>query len=176
MDENTKLALRLTKIYAKLLGERDRIENPPKYITRLVPDRLAYEAATPERQERLRFIAESLPHLSYVIKMLDPDFDEASIDMIHPMRPNNLPLPNGISGTAMDIVREAGEPLAPADIVRIMGEHFDLDLSTVGERQRYYDAINHAFAGSFADDLIEHPGTLPDNPGYRRRWSWKHKS
>ena len=84
-------------------------------------------------------------------------------------------MPNGISGTAMDIVRETDRPLAPAEIVQIMGERFGLDLSTVGERQRHYDAINQAFAGTFRDDLIEHPSELPDNPGYRRRWSWRHK-
>lgn len=80
---------------------------------------------------------------------------------------------NGIAGTAMDIVREADEPLAPAEIVQIMGERFDLDLSTVQERQRYYDAINQAFAGTYRDYLIEHPGDLPDNPGWRRRWTWR---
>lgn len=175
MDENAKLALRLTKIYAKLLGEQERLASPPKYLRRLIPERAAYDAAEPERAKRLAQIEDAVPHLVQVISFLDPAFDKADVTPIRPKTPQRVPMPNGISGTAMDIVRESGRILAPAEIVQIMGERFGLDLSTVGERQRYYDAINQAFVGTFRDDLIEHPSELPDNPGYRRRWSWRHK-
>lgn len=175
MDEDAKLALRLTKIYAKLLGERERLLKPPKYITRLISERRAYEAAQAERDQRAGEIDAALPHLAYVIQMLDPLADLNKVKPIRPKALNRVEMPNGISGTAMDIVREADEPLAPSEIVDIMGYQFGLDLSSVRERQRYYDAINQAFAGTFRDDLIEHPGHLPDNPGWRRRWSWRHR-
>lgn len=175
MDENAKLARRLTQIYAKLLGERERLRSPPKYLRRLIPERTAYDAAAPERQRRLAEIDDALPHLIYVVRLLDPAFNEGDVKPVRPKSPHRVPMSSGIAGTAMDIVREADEPLAPAEIVQIMGERFDLDLSTVGERQRHYDAINQAFVGTYRDDLIEHPGELPENPGYRRRWSWRHR-
>ena len=175
MVEDAKLALRLTKLYAKLLGERERLVKPPKYITRLIPKRRAYEAAHAYRDQRVREIDSALPHLAYVIQMLDPRVDFDKVKPVRPKALNRVELPNGISGTAMDIVRAAEEPLALSEIVDIMGEQFGLDLSSSRERQRYYDAINQAFAGTFRDDLIEHPGHLPGNPNWRRRWSWRHR-
>lgn len=175
MDEDAKLALRLTKIYARMLGERKRLLTPPAYVTRLIPDRRAYEAAEPDRQRRIAEIEDGLPHLAHVIQMLDPGFDETQVKPVRPRKANNVPMPNGISGTALDIVRERqGQPLAAAQIVQIMGARYDLDLSTVAERQRYYNAINGAFAGTYRGDLDEHPGDIPDNPGWRRKWAWKH--
>ena len=175
MDEEAKLALRLTRIYAKLLGERERLLKPPKYVTHLKPERQAYEATQADRDQRVVEIEAALPHLAYVIQMLDPLVDLNKVKPVRPKALNRVAMPNGISGTAMDIVRSSDEPLATSEIVDIMGEQFGLDLSSVTERQRYYDAINQAFAGTFRDDLIEHPGHLPDNPGWRRRWSWRHR-
>lgn len=175
MDENVKLAVRLSRVYARLLGERERLMTPPKYLTRLIPEREAYEAAQPERQARLVEIEDALPHVAYVVRLLDPAHDVAGMKPVRPKVPNRVDVPNGISGTAMDIVREIDAPLAVSEIVDIMGERFGLDLSSVRERQRYYDAINQAFAGTFREDLIEHPGHLPENPGWRRRWSWRHR-
>lgn len=174
MDEDSKLALRLTQVYARLLGERQRLETPPKYVTRLIPDRLAYEAAAPERKRRFQQIEEALPHLEYVIGMLDPAFSASNVISVRPKKAHDTSLPNGISGTALDILRELKGPLAPAEIVQIMGARYGLDLSTVPERQRYYDAINGAFSGTYREYLVEHPSDLPDNPGWRRKWAWKH--
>lgn len=176
MDEDAKLAVRLTKIYAKLLGERDHLIAPATYLTRLIPERAAHDAEAPIRAQRLAEIDEALPHVAYVIGMLDASFDEKQVKPLRPRRPNRVPMPNGIAGTALDIVRECTEPLATAEIVQIMGERYGLDLSTVRERQRYYNSINAAFVGTYRDDLVEHPGHLPDNPGWRRRWSWRHAS
>ena len=176
MDENAKLAGRLTQVYAKLLGERERLISPPKYLRRLIPDRAALDETASARAARLAEIEEALPHLVYVVKLLNPTFIETSVKPIRPKSSNKVPMKNGIAGTAMDIVREADTPLAPAEIVQIMGERFGLDLSTVREKQRYYDAINQAFAGTYREDLIEHPGQLSDNPGWRRRWSWRFSS
>lgn len=174
MDENTKLAGRLAKVYGRLLGEREWLLAPPKYLTRLKADRTAFQTAAPERQRRLADIEMALSHFAPVIAMLDPALDLTSVRPIKPKSQHRVPLPNGIAGTAMDILRETGDTLTPAEIVRVMGERYGLDLSTVQERQRYYDAINQAFAGTYREHLIEHPGELPDNPGYRRRWSWRY--
>ncbi len=38
--------------YAKLLGELQRIEKPPKYETRLKPDRDRFLAEAPQREAR----------------------------------------------------------------------------------------------------------------------------
>lgn len=178
-DENVNLARRLGAVYAKLLGERERLLTPPKYVTRSVADKRAYEAEEGVRHARVAEIEAALPHFIYVLKALDPEIDERQIRPIRPKRRNHAPMPNGIAGTAMDIVREAHTPLAPSEIVAIMGERFDLNLSTVRERQRYYDAINHAFMGSYRHDLIQHPGLGAEtdaDPGWRRRWSWKHSA
>src|SRR5690606_33822006 len=107
MDENIRLARRLTQVYAKLLGERERLLSPPKYLRRLIPDRAAFDEAAPERTARLAEIEEALPHLVFVVKLLDPAFDEATVKPIRPKSPNRAPMENGISGTAMDIVRDA---------------------------------------------------------------------
>lgn len=174
MDENAKLAKRLTEVYAKLLGERQRLIQPPKYVTRLRADRQAYAAAADERLQRIAKIDSDIPHLKCVIIMLDPQCD---VDQIKPKRPralNNVSMPKGIVGTALEILKQATFPLAVSEIVQIMGERYDLDLSTVTERQRYYDAINHAFSKTSSEDLIEFPGDLPDNPHWRRKWYWKY--
>lgn len=175
MDEDSKLALRLTRIHAKLRGERERLVRPPKHVTRLIPDRQAHEDAEEDRQARVGEIDEALPHLAYVIQMLDPLVDLEKVKPVRPKALNKAEMPNGISGTAMDIVREAVEPLTIYEIVDIMGERYGLDLSLSRQRQRYYNTINTVFGRTFKDDLIEHPGHLPDNPQWARRWSWAHR-
>ncbi|WP_312686541.1 hypothetical protein, partial [Brevundimonas nasdae] len=93
MDEEAKLALRLTRIFAKLLGERERLLKPPKYVTRLIPERQAYEATQADRDQRVVEIEAALPHLAYVIQMLDPLVDLNKVKPVRPKALNRVAMP-----------------------------------------------------------------------------------
>lgn len=166
MNENQRLAGRMAKLYAKLLGELERLQEPPKRLLRLIPDREAFAAAAPEREKRCAEIEEALPHVAFVVAMLDPSWDRASVEAIRPREPNRGSPSEGISGAAMDALRDAVEPLSIAEIVAIIGERFGWDLTSVPERQRYHTAVNNGLMHSFREDMIKHPG-------YPTRWSWR---
>lgn len=166
MNEEEKLAIRLGKIHGQMLGELERLDNPPKRLLRLIPDRQAYEAAAPAREERRSAIVEALPHLAYVVKMLNPDWDDTAAKPIRPREANRGIPPQGVAGTAMDIIKETTWPLTIAEIVDLLGERFGYDLSTVAERQRYHTAVSNGLMHTYREDLVEHPGSPT-------RWSWR---
>lgn len=163
MDEKLRLAGRMATIYAKLLGELEWLRKPPKSLTRLTSDKEAYRADTPERKRRRAEIEEALPHVAFVIGMLDPSREVTSIKPIRPRRPNSGLPPGGIAGAAMRVLQDAAAPLSIARIVTIIGKRYDLDLSDVPQRQKYHTAVNNALIPRFKDDLVEYPG-------YPTRW------
>lgn len=129
--------------YAKLLGELKRIQAPPKYETRLKPDRDRFLAEAPQREARQRQIREGLPHLAYVIRMFEPEWDEADVKPVRPRAANSGLPPQGIGGAAMDILREASEPLTIAEIVDLIANKNGFVLDTVELRQKYHTAVNN---------------------------------
>jgi hypothetical protein len=163
MEENLRLAGRMAMIYAKLLGELEWLRKPPKRLTRLAPDREAYRAGVPDRERRRAEIEEALPHVAFVIVMLDPTREVTTIKPIRPRQPNSGLPPGGVAGAAMRVLRDATVPMSIAKIVTVIGKRYDLDLSNVPQRQKYHTAVNNALFPRFKDDLIEYPG-------YPKRW------
>ena len=166
MNEEERLGVRLAKIYCRMLGELERLEHPPKRLVRLIPDREAYEAAAPERAARREVILEALPHVAYVVKMLNSAWDQSAAEPIRPKEPRRGIPPQGVAGAALDILKEATQPLTIAEIVEMLGESFGYDLTTVAERQRYHTAVNNGLMNIYRQDLVEHPGSPT-------RWSWR---
>ena len=144
--------------YAKLLGEIRRIEKPPKYETRLKADRERFLAEAPEREARRKQIHEGLPHLAYVIRMFEPEWDEAAVKPIRPRAANSGLPPEGIGGAAMDILREATEPLTIAEVVDIIAERNGFVLDTVDLRQKYHTAVNHQIKSTYEPFVRRIPG------------------
>lgn len=152
------VTLGLEKLYRKLLGERDRILCPPKRARRLDADRVAYDAGAEQRVIRLTEIEEALPHVAYVIKLYQPDWRESDVKPIRPKADwSNLP-PNGWTAAAVDVLREAKSPLTIAEIVVMVGDRYDLDLSTVQLRQKAHTSVNNGLKRSFGHVVTRHGG------------------
>ncbi|MNI04066.1 hypothetical protein D3C73_569800 [compost metagenome] len=147
--------------YAKLLGELCRIENPPKYETRLKPDRERFLAEAPVREARRNQIKEGLPHLAYVIRMFEPEWDETGVKPIRPRESNSGLPPEGIGGGAMDILRETKTPLTIAEIVSLIAEKNGYILDTVDLRQKYHTGVNNQIKTTYKSFVRRIPGT-PD--------------
>lgn len=161
--EDKALSIRLTRVYAKLLGERSRIDNPPRRVTRLIPDRQAFDNEAPERALRREEIEVSLLHLRHVIKMLDPEWSSSDVVPIKPNAGRGRRPPGGWIGAALDCLREAGTPMTVAEIVTWIAEKHDFDVSTVEFRQKYHTAVNNSLM-RFRDNLIE-------LKGYPTKWA-----
>jgi hypothetical protein len=161
--EDKALAIRLTRVYAKLLGERDRIDNPPKRLTRLIPDREAYSGEAAARSMRRDEIEVSLVHLGYVIKMLDPQWFPSDVVAIKPNSGRGRRPPGGWIGAALDCLRDSGEAMTVAEIVSWIAHKHDYDVSTVALRQKYHTAVNNS--------LVRFRGSLIKTEGYPTRWS-----
>lgn len=149
--------------YAKLVGELGWLDNPPKRLTRLLPDQERFEAEQPARQARREAVLEALPHLEYVIRMFEPEWDRAAVKPIRPRAPKSGLPPQGISGAAIDILREADQPLSIAEIVSRMADRHDLEIDTVAQRQKYHTAVNNTLKSTFRDAIAK-------VEGYPERW------
>lgn len=150
--------LGLDKLYRSLLGERDRITNPPKRLRRLEADRLADDAGAEQRAKRLLEINEALPHIAFVLKLYQPDWSEGQAKPIRPKADwSNLP-PNGWTAAAVDVLRETNDPLTIAEVIEVIGTRFDVDLSTVPLRQKAHATVNAALKRSFGHVLKSHGG------------------
>ena len=150
--------LGLEKLYRTLLGERERIVKPPKRVRRLEADRVADDAGAEQRASRLKEIDEALPHIAFVLKLYRPEWLESDVRPIRPKADwSNLP-PNGWSAAAVDVLRETNEPLTIAEIVALVGDRYDVDLSTVPLRQRAHTSVNHGLKRSFGHLLRRHGG------------------
>lgn len=155
--EDKRLAIRLTAVYAKLLGERARIDCPPRRVTRLIPDQDAYREAAPARQVRRSEIEASLHHLSHVIRMLDSEWSEGDVVPIRPRQAAGRRPPGGWGGAALDVLRDVGVAMTIAEIVDVIATKYDFDVSTVSLRQQYHTAVNNALA-RYRENLIFEEG------------------
>lgn len=144
--------------YAKLRGELLRIEKPPKYETRLKLDRDRFLAEAPQREARRQQIHEGLPHLAYVIRMFEPGWDDTTVKPIRPRAANTGLPPEGIGGAAMDILREASEPLTIAEIVDLIADKNGFVLDTVDLRQKYHTAVNNQIKKTYQPFVRRIPG------------------
>ncbi len=148
------LGVALKRYYARLLGRRQRLLAPPKYETRLVPDRERYAVEEPERLREIEQITADLPHVEYVIRMLDPKWDEKDVKPIRPHNRGPAPLPSTtIAGAAMDALRETGQPLTMGEITRLVAERYDVDISTSDTYQRLHTAVNNGLKKIFSTHI-----------------------
>lgn len=162
------IPLGLEKLYRQYLGERERITNPPKRLRRLEADRVADDANAQARANRLIEIDEALPHIAYVLRIYKPDWSEADVRPIRPKAEWSALPTNGWTAAAVDVLRQADEPLSIAEIVSIVGDQNDLDLTTVAARQKAHTSVNNGIKRSFGHLLERFPGT-PERFGLKRR-------
>ena len=157
----------LKKLYRRHLGELAWIEAPPKTMARKSRDRDSFEAATPDRARRAVEIRGDLPHLAHVIRIYDPEWDEAAARPIRPKAKNKAtPKPQqGWALAALTVLRDAAEPLTMADVVSIICDKYDIAADTVFERQRFHTAVNNALRRN------RHNRLLIKHEGQPTRWS-----
>jgi len=140
----------LKRHYGKLLGELHRIEKPPKYETRLISDRERYASEEGERVRRAAQIKEDLPHLAHVVRMFDPAWSE---EETKPIRPNagrkGLPRSTTVGGAAMDIIREADRGFTIGELVLLVAERYDLDVSTSDAYQKLHTTVNNGLKATY---------------------------
>lgn len=152
----------LKREYAKLLGELQRLQKPPKYETRLVADRIKYEAGEAQRAGRAGQIASDLPHLAHVIHMFDPLWDE---HQVKPLRPNvgrKGLLPSiSYAGAAMDILRETDGAYTIGEMVKLIAERYDVDVASSAAYQKVHTAVNNGLKGSYRE-YIKSVGGRPE--------------
>ena len=169
VPEKNKIARgALKKLYQRYLGELARIEAPPKSMNRKWRGRDEYLEAAPARAARADQIREALPHLAYVIRIFDPTWDPLTAKPIQPSRRHDdRPRPSiGWSRAALMVLREADEPLTIAEIVSVICDRYDIDISTVEESQRCHTAVNNPLMATYKHQLVA-------NGGQPARWSLK---
>ena len=161
--KETWLRDELKRYYSKLLGELVRIDRPPKRLLRLEADREAYEREAPAREARRASIIEALPHLVAVVKLFDPDWDNTTAKPIRPRHGSSgLPSQGGI-GSAMEILREAAEPMTVREIVRAMAARHDLDIGSSAAYQKLHTVVHNGLTKTHRD-FVECVGGKP------KRW------
>lgn len=69
------MAQGLQVLYGRWVGELDWIENPPKSMRLKWRGRDAFLEGADDRARRAEQIKDALPHILYVIRLLDPDWD-----------------------------------------------------------------------------------------------------
>ena len=154
----------LQVLYGQHLGELDRIENPPKSMQRKWRGRDAYNEGAATREARAQQIREALPHMAYVIKMLDPEWVEEAATVIRPKRAAR-PAPSiGWPEAVLRVLRDADDYLSVSNILdEIVAPHDDLDLSPVGARQDASIAVSGVLTKTYRHLLVHDED--------RRRWA-----
>jgi hypothetical protein len=158
----------LKRLYGKLLGERARILQPPKRLLRLKADRESYAAQEGERSARLSEIETALPHVAFVIKMLDPGWDATTAKITRPNeRREGIPA-QGFASAAMGVLWDAARPLTIAEIAQTIADDSDVALVDVPTRQRYHTAVNNSLM-TFRSELVCYADRYPNRWAIRAR-------
>ena len=139
----------LKRRYAKLLGELERLEKPPKYETRLSYDRMRYAAEENERCGRIRRIREELPHLEYMVRVFDDGWDIDSVKPIRPKEPKAYDLTHTARwGVALDLLRESRQDYSIGEMTREVAARHGIDVSTSDLYEKLRTAINNGLKDS----------------------------
>lgn len=145
----------LKRHYRKLIGELLRLERPPKYETRLLPDRIRYQAEEAERLRRRDEIHEGLPHLAHVVRMFDPQWQEADAKPIRPRAPRTgLLASNTFAGAAMDILRDAEDGYTIGELVKEIAGRYDIDVGTSDAYQKVHTAVNNGLKTTYRNYVV----------------------
>lgn len=113
----TNLLHGLKRKFAHLSGEAQALD---KRIRQVESDC----AALKELQDRAASVREGRWHVSAVIKMIDPSWDEASVAAIKPHSRRNPMKPGECISTAMDILRTADRWLTSRELGKAVLHHF----------------------------------------------------
>ncbi len=152
------MAQGLKVLYGRWVGELDWIENPPKSMRRKWRGRDAFLEGADDRARRAEQIKDALPHILYVIRLLDPDWGP---EMAKPVRPRKAPMPApplGWAEAALNVLRDAADYLSVSEIVDEIAErHDEVDLSVVGARQNAQIAVSATLLKSYRRLLVEDP-------------------
>lgn len=156
-----QLVAALTKLYRRYLGELLWLEAPPKSMNRKWRGGREFLEDAPTRAARADHIREALPHIAFVIGIYEPTWHAASAEPIQPSvshsaRPRP---PTGWTGAALAVLKDSDEALTIAEIVAVICERYDIDISTVAERQRCHTAVNNPLMRRHRHLLVCHDTT-----------------
>lgn len=158
MAQESHVLSGLKRLHRKLLGELEHLRKPPNGRVVLIPTMEELQARQNERRQRAAQISTDLMHVEHVILMLEPEWEPHFSKPIRPRRVREGLPPQGFVGSALNILRESPGPLTIAEIVAIMAERYDLDITTVAQRQRIHTAVNNPLMGAYRDALVCHGG------------------
>ncbi|MFN3574586.1 MAG: hypothetical protein ACK4TR_13755 [Phenylobacterium sp.] len=154
MRKGDWLLRQLETEYAKMLGELEWIENPPKRMMRAA-EREAFQAGQDDRRRRAEQLREALPHFEYVIRMYEPNWEASAVGPIRPKQKRTGLLPQGSRAAVMDALHQKpGERQTVAEIVDVIAERYDLDVSTVSARQKLHTLVHKCLAYDTSGEIL----------------------
>lgn len=143
-NSGTQLLGHLKTVYARLGGELRWIENPPKLRTKKWRGGEAFAAEAGDREARAEQLREAIPHIVYVIRMFEPEWNPEQQKLIRPLRRGPNRPPHGWADAAFDVLREADDWLTVRDMLDQIVERHDLKVDDGPAHVQAYGAINAA--------------------------------
>lgn len=152
------MAEQLKLFYGRWAGELAWIENPPKSMGRKWRGRDEFAAAAAEREQRAEAIREALPHILYVIQLVDPAWRAEMAKLVRPHRQREPAPPVGWPEATMMVLRGATDYMQVTQIVDEIANTYDeVDLTPVGARTKAALAVSGSLLRTYRHLLIEDP-------------------
>jgi len=146
----------LKRFHRQLAGERAFISRPVTRI-RTAAGRASYTAEAAHREARVAEIDGVLPHVEFLLKLLDPSWDADGAKPIRPPKVIYPQPPYGWWAAAFDELRNADRPLTGAELVEASAQRYGVDISEYPARQRASNAV-WASLGKNRNLLVRHEG------------------
>lgn len=158
-----QLAKQLKKLYGRWAGELQWIENPPKLRQRAWRGGEDFAAQAAERKARAERIREALPHITYVIQLVEPEWNPETATLVRPSRGWTKGPPHGWIEAAYEVLRRADHFVTMREIVEEVAERYDLDVSAGPAYAQAYTAVSNSLMQNYQENLVS-DGAQP--PGW----------
>jgi hypothetical protein len=152
----TNLLIGLKRKFAHLSGEARALDSRIQHLK-------AECAGLKELRARAASLRTGLGHVSAVIKMIEPSWDEASVAPIKPHSRRNPMKPGECISTAMDILRTADRWLTARELGKAVLHHFGLPNPDRELLRRVTNSIDAALR-------TRKDKTIVCDDSYPRRW------
>lgn len=149
------LVHQLKGFYGRWAGELRYIENPPKSMGRKWRGRDAFEAAADERLQRAEHLREALPHIEYVIRLIEPEWRPEMAKLVRPSRGMGQRPPIGWAEAGLNVLEEATGYMTVGEMVEEIADRYDeVDLAPVGARQNAAIALSATLLRTYRHLLV----------------------
>ena len=162
-NSGLQLSKQLKLLYGRWAGELRWIENPPKLRQRAWRGGETFAAEAVERDARAERIREALPHITYVIQLVEPDWNPETAKLVRPSRGWAKGPPQGWVEAGYEVLRSADCFVTMAEIVEEVAERYDLDLSEGPAYAQAYTAVSNSLLQNYRENLVS-DGAQP--PGW----------